>query len=653
MNRLGNSLWRNCSLKNQRIGMIINHSYKPQIATSGSNFFRFKSTFSVTAFDEEEDNHDLKYVGLTGAQIFHEMMVEHDVDTIFGYPGGAILPVFDAIHESKQFDFILARHEQGAGHMAEGYARATGKPGIVLVTSGPGATNTVTPLMDAYMDGTPLIVFSGQVPTVALGTDSFQEADVVGITRACTKWNVLVKDVKDLPRRINEAFEIATSGRPGPVLVDLPKDVTALELMEKPCSKPQIAIRMNQKTEMFSHSRVGAPGQLEFKTIADMVNKAERPLIYAGQGIIQSKNGNGPAVLKEFAEKGNIPVTTTLQGMGGFDERSPLSLKMLGMHGSATANYAIQDADCILALGARFDDRVTGKLDAFAPEAKKAEREGRGGIIHFEISPKNLHKVIQPTIAVLGDVVENLESVTKYIDTNERKTWLDKINNWKSLHPFSYVKSTGDEVLKPQQCLDVLDSILLEKIDKGEEVFISTGVGAHQMWAAQYLTWVQPRQCITSGGAGTMGYGVPACIGAKVAKPDAICIDVDGDASYCMTGMELLTCVQFGINAKFLILNNDFQGMVKQWQTLFYDERYSGTKMVNPRFDAVANAMGAKGMYCSKEADLEKTLREFVEYDDGPVVLECYVDKAEHVFPMVPAGKSLSDMILGPNDKSQ
>lgn len=597
---------------------------------------------------------DARFVGLTGAQIFHQMMLEHKVDTVFGYPGGAILPVFDAIFESKYFKFILSRHEQGAGHMAEGYARATGKPGIVLVTSGPGATNTVTPLMDALMDGTPLIVFSGQVPTAAIGTDAFQEADVIGITRACTKWNVLVKDVKELPRRINEAFEIATSGRPGPVLVDLPKDVTAVKLLTKPDSTPQVAVRMKQKVEIFHKERVGAPGVAEYKVIAELVNKAKRPIIYAGQGVIQSKGGHGPEVLKAFAEKANIPVTTTLQGMGGFDERHPLALKMLGMHGSATANYAIQDADLILALGARFDDRVTGKLSTFAPEAKRAEREGRGGIVHFEISPKNLHKVVQPTVAVLGDVTENLRNVTKYVEHRPRKEWFAQLAEWQHKHPFRFTPAVGKDVLKPQQVIAELDKQLLaiQRADPSKEIFISTGVGAHQMWAAQYITWTQPHQCITSGGAGTMGYGLPAAIGAAIAKPNGICIDIDGDASYCMTGMELLTAVQYGIPVKALILNNNFQGMVRQWQTLFYEERYSATEMVNPRFDKVAEAMGAKGLYCNTADDLPRIIKEFIDFP-GPVVLEAFVDKNEHVFPMVPAGGSLSDMILDHRPKSE
>ncbi len=620
-----------------------------------NNQVREKSSLAAVS---ESVNADERFVGMTGAEIFHDLMREHQVDTIFGYPGGAILPVYDAIYESPHFDMVLTRHEQGAGHMAEGYARATGKPGIVLVTSGPGATNTVTPLMDALMDGTPLIVFTGQVPTAAMGSDAFQEADVVGITRACTKWNVLVKDVKELPRRINEAFEIATSGRPGPVLVDLPKDVTAVELKSVPDSTPNIAVRSRQKAAMFHGERVKTP---DFGNIAKMVNEAKKPLIYAGQGIIQSKDGKGVEILKEFAEKANIPVTTTLQGMGGFDERSPLSLKMLGMHGSATANYAIQDADLILALGARFDDRVTGRLDTFAPEAKRAEREGRGGIVHFEISPKNLHKVVHPTVAVLGDVSENLSKVAPMVEYQERKDWFAQINEWKTKHPFKFVPAKGDEVIKPQQAVKELDKQLLEILERdGVKSYISTGVGSHQMYAAQYITWTHPRQCITSGGAGTMGYGLPAAIGAKVAQPDSLVINIDGDASFSMTALEMITAKaegglsapEGGIRVKTFLLNNDFQGMVKQWQTLFYDSRYSATEMRNPDFGLLTEAMGGKYFLCTKAEDLPKVIKEFLEYNDGPSLMEVKVCKNEHVLPMVPAGGSLSDMILDIPDKN-
>jgi len=494
-------------------------------------------------------------------------------------------------------------------------------------------------------DGTPLIICTGQVPVPAIGSDAFQESDAVGASRPLTKWNCLVKDVAELPRRINEAFEIATSGRPGPVLLDLPKDVTAGKLTRRPDSTPKIAVRMKQKVEILNKERLGAPGPAEFRMIADMVNQAERPIIYAGQGVVQSKR-EGSKVLREFAEKANIPVTTTLHGMGAFDERHPLALKMLGMHGSAYANYSIQDADLILALGARFDDRVTGRLDAFAPEAKRAEREGRGGIVHFEISPKNLHKVVNPTVAVLGDVITNLEGVLPLVEYRERKPWFDKIAEWKQKHPLTFERPKAGEKLIQPMIIHELDKILLEKQDQGKDVYISTGVGTHQMFAAQFITWTQPRQVVTSGGAGTMGYGAPAAIGAQVAHPEAIVIDIDGDASWAMTFNELLTAVQFNIPAKFLVLDNAAQTMVRQWQTFFYNSRYSATDMVNPCYAEVAEAMGAKGFRVDTEDQLESTLREFVEFSEGPSVCVVHCCKDTPLLPMVPAGAGLSEMIL-------
>lgn len=580
-----------------------------------------------------------RFVGLTGAQIFHEMMRYHDVVQVFGYPGGAILPVFDAIHNSPYFHFVLPRHEQGGGHMAEGYARASGKPGVLLVTSGPGATNVVTPLQDALMDGVPLIVFSGQVATHLIGTDAFQEANVIGITSPCTKWNCIVKDIKDLPRKINEAFIIATSGRPGPVLVDLPKDVTAGVLKEVPDCIPRVPAEF---TTMPSDHVGSNKTTADFQRIATMINNAKRPVIYSGHGIIGC---NASGLLREFSEKANIPVTTTIHGLGAYDEYSPLSLHMLGMHGSAYANFAIQKSDVIISLGARFDDRVTGNLLKFAPEAVKAAKEGRGGIIHFDILPRNINKVVQVTEPVLGDIKDTLPQLLPYLKHAPRDEWFSSIQKWKSDHPFAFNPSKPGGPLKPQAVLSELNK-QLEKYNG--EVVITTGVGQHQMWAAQYIRWTKPRSFLSSGGAGTMGFGLPAAIGAKVAHPQKIVIDVDGDASFTMTAVELITAVQYNIGVKVLLLNNNFLGMVKQWQDLFYDERHSQTKMFNPDFALFAQSMGAKGLTLTTIEDVPRVIAEFLAAE-GPVLLNAVVEKDEHVYPMVPTGKGLDEMVFTEN----
>jgi acetolactate synthase-1/2/3 large subunit len=439
---------------------------------------------------------DHTFVGLSGGEIFHEMMLRHDVKHVFGYPGGAILPVFDAIYQSKHFDFVLPRHEQGAGHMAEGYARISGKPGVVLVTSGPGATNVITPMQDALSDGVPLVVFTGQVATSAIGSDAFQEADIVGISRSCTKWNVMVKDIAELPRRINEAFKIATTGRPGPVLVDLPKDVTA-GILRTPLpyrattpgshtlpSNPLLLPDTSIDTQMISQA-------------AALINQAQKPVIYAGNGVLSSPLG--PKLLAQLSDHGNIPVCTTLQGLGAFDELSPRSLHMLGMHGSAYANLAMQQADVIIALGARFDDRVTGKVSTFAPAAKAAAQQGRGGIIHFEIMPKNINKVVEASIPVLGDVVANLAALVPLIKGPPREEWFSDIARWKSDYPFTYVKSEKGAKLKPQEVVEELDR---QTAARKEDIVITTGVGQHQMWAAQHFRWRYPQSMVTSGGLG-------------------------------------------------------------------------------------------------------------------------------------------------------
>ncbi|KAH9952022.1 acetolactate synthase [Amylocystis lapponica] len=585
---------------------------------------------------------DHSFIGMSGGQIFHEMMVRHGVKHIFGYPGGAILPVFDAIYNSPQFDFILPRHEQGAGHMAEGYARVTGKPGVVLVTSGPGATNVVTPMQDAMSDGVPLVVFCGQVATSAIGSDAFQEADMVGISQACTKWNVMVKDIAELPRRINEAFKIATSGRPGPVLVDLPKDITAGVLRS---ALPYKATTPGTPLGLPSNPLKDGPTDMVLiNQAAALINQAQRPVIYAGHGVLSSPLG--PKLLKQLAEQGNIPVTTTLQGLGAFDELDEKSLHMLGMHGSAYANIAMQRADVIIALGARFDDRVTGRVDMFAPGARVAAAQGRGGIIHFEIQPKNVNKVVEASIPVLGDVVANMASLVPLIRPSPRTAWFDAIKEWKTNFPFTYLKSAPGEMIKPQE---VVEELNLQTAHRKEDVVITTGVGQHQMWAAQYYRWRHPRSMISSGGLGTMGYGLPAAIGAKIGAPHKTVVDIDGDASFSMTAMELATASQYNIGVKVCVLNNEFQGMVLQWQDLFYDQRYAHTRMTNPDFVALAKAMGVHAIRVESAKDLPAKMKEFLEYDNSkPVLMEVMVESKEHVFPMVPAGKGLHDQILHP-----
>ena len=581
---------------------------------------------------------DSSLVGMTGGQIFNEMMSRHNVDTVFGYPGGAILPVYDAIYNSENFKFVLPKHEQGAGHMAEGYARASGKPGVVLVTSGPGATNVVTPMADALADGIPMVVFTGQVPTSAIGTDAFQEADVIGISRSCTKWNVMIKDVKEMPTRINEAFEIAMSGRPGPVLVDLPKDVTAAVLRNAiplESALPTDTLRSSSMKELQNEFTVES-----ITKAADLINLAKKPVLYVGGGIFN--NEDGPRVLRELSERAQIPVTTTLQGLGAFDQEDPKSLDMLGMHGCATANLAMQNADLVIAVGARFDDRVTGMISKFAPEARKAALENRGGIIHFEISPKNINKVVEAQVAVEGDATRNLQAMLpKVFPVKERAQWFAKINNWKKEYPYDYMKETPGSKIKPQTAIAKLSKIANAT---GKDVIVTTGVGQHQMWAAQHWTWKKPRTFVTSGGLGTMGYGLPSAIGAQVAKPDALVIDIDGDASFNMTLTELSSAVQAGTPVKILLLNNEEQGMVTQWQSLFYENRYAHTHQLNPDFMKLAEAMGLKGIRVKKQEELDAALNEFVN-TDGPVLLEVEVEKKVPVLPMVPAGKGLDEFI--------
>src|SRR5215218_3542229 len=561
-----------------------------------------------------------KYKGKTGARILHEMLIgPHKVEYMFGYPGGAILPVFDELYKTPA-KFILNRHEQASGHCADGYARVTGKPGICIVTSGPGATNTVTPLATAQMDSIPIIVFSGQVPTKAIGNDAFQEADVTGITRPCTKWNYLVRDVRELPRVINEAFLIATSGRPGPVLIDLPKDVAVNLCPNEVDDTPREHILKRRKVSLSGGT------QKQVMDAADLINRSERPVLYVGGGAIIA---NAADVLRKVAAKGNIPVTTTLLGLGAYDENQEHALHMLGMHGSAYANYAVQECDCLISVGARFDERVTSNLASFAPKAK---------IIHIDIDPSSISKTVDVDVPVVGDARQSLELMLPHIEHRDRKEWFAQINGWKQRYPFKYFDDSKNA--KPQYVIEEINR------QTKSEAIITTGVGQHQMWAAQFYRWRNPRQMITSGGLGTMGFGLPAAMGAQLGAPGKTVIDIDGDGSYLMTCYELATIAEYNIPVKVVILNNDFQGMIKQWQDLFYERRYSQSVMKNPNFAAMAEAFGVKGIRCSDKKDVPKTVDAMLSHP-GPVVVDFFVEPNEHVYPMVPSGKGLHEMELG------
>jgi acetolactate synthase-1/2/3 large subunit len=563
----------------------------------------------------------MKYAGKTGAKILHEMLVQqHKVEYMFGYPGGAILPVFDELYKTPA-KFILNRHEQASGHCADGYARATGKPGVCIVTSGPGATNTVTPLATAQMDSVPIVVFSGQVPTKVIGNDAFQEADVTGITRPCTKWNYLVKDIRELPRVINEAFHIATSGRPGPVLIDLPKDISAGVLNEEVDDTPRAHIvnRHHQATTHPEHAR-------QAEAAAELINSAEKPVLYVGGGAISS---NAWQAVRKLADKGNIPCTTTLLGLGAFDETDSKTLHMLGMHGSAYANYAVQECDVLIAVGARFDDRVTGNLASFAPHAK---------IIHIDIDPSSISKTVDVDCPVIGDAKRSLELMLPHIESRNHSEWFARIDQWKQRYPFKYLDDTKNS--KPQYVIEEINR------QTKSDAIITTGVGQHQMWAAQFYRWRFPRQMITSGGLGTMGFGMPAAMGAQLGCPGKTVIDIDGDGSYLMTCYELATIAEYNIPVKVVILNNDFQGMIKQWQDLFYQKRYSNSVMKNPNFAAMAEAFGVKGIRCDDKREVPKVVDQMLSHP-GPVVVDFYVEPNEHVYPMVPSGKGLHEMELG------
>ena len=560
---------------------------------------------------------------MQGAEIFVESLLSEGVDTIFGHPGGAILPINDALY-SGRIRHILTRHEQGAVHMAEGYARATGRPGVVLVTSGPGGTNVVTGLTDAFMDSTPIVVFTGQVPTGVIGNDAFQEADIVGMTRSCTKHNYLVRDVRDLARTIKEAFYIAATGRPGPVLVDIPKDVAS----------DSVDFRYPDGVDIrgYKPTTLGHAGQL--RRAAEMLAAAQRPVVYAGGGVIHSE---AAAELHELGELTATPVTNTLMGLGGFPGRHDLWLGMLGMHGTYTANMAMDQADLVIAIGARFDDRVTGNLEEFCAGAE---------FIHIDIDPSSIGKNIPVALPIVGDVKRCLQRLLKELRAMEGKDWhaahapwLAQIAAWQRDFPLSYVQEPDGELMPQYVCEQIYE------VTEGDAI-ITTEVGQHQMWAAQYYHFMKPRHFITSGGLGTMGYGFPAAIGAQVAYPDHIVIDIAGDGSFQMNVQELATAVQYDLPVIVAILNNHSLGMVRQWQQFFYDGRYADTSLeVSPDYVKLAEAYGAVGLRATKPDEVRPALEEAIRLR-RPVVLDFVVKMTENVFPMIPTGGSIKDMLL-------
>jgi len=562
---------------------------------------------------------------MTGAGMVVQALRDQGVDTVFGYPGGAVLPIYDEIFQQNDIRHVLVRHEQGAVHAAEGYARSTGKPGVVLVTSGPGATNAVTGLTDALLDSIPLVVLTGQVPTFMIGSDAFQEADTVGITRPCTKHNWLVKDTDLLSQTIHEAFHVATAGRPGPVLVDIPKDVqfaTGTYATPKPSAsryQPQVKGDMEEITELVA-----------------ALEKAERPVFYTGGGVINS----GPAasqLLRELVDATGIPITSTLMGLGAYPASGKNWLGMLGMHGLYEANLAMHGCDLMICVGARFDDRITGLTEAFSPKSTKA---------HIDIDPSSINKVIKADIPIVGDVGHVLEDILKVWKSRGRKTnaqalakWQAQVDEWRKVDCLAFAPKSN--VIRPQYAMS-----RLQELTKGHDRYICTEVGQHQMWAAQFLGFEDPNRFMTSGGLGTMGYGFPSSIGAQMAHPDALVINVAGDASWLMNMQELGTAVQYRLPVKQFILNNERLGMVRQWQDMLHDSRYSHSwSEALPDFVKLAEAFGAKGIICSDPDDLDDAIIEMINYD-GPVVFDCVVEKHENCLPMIPSGKPHNEMLL-------
>ena len=572
----------------------------------------------------------------SGAEIVFKCLEDQKVEYLFGYPGGAVLPIYDELKNHPSIKHILVRHEQGAGHAAEGYARSSGKPGVVLVTSGPGATNVVTALTDAYMDSVPLVCISGQVPTHLIGTDAFQECDTTGITRPCTKHNWLVKDINDLPRIIHEAFEVATSGRPGPVLVDIPKDV---QFAKAKYSKPKKEKKLNGKV-------LNRFNQKDIDQLINLMSKASKPVFYTGGGVINS-GPKASELLRELVSLTGFPITSTLQGLGAYPGDDNQFLGMLGMHGTYEANNAMHDCDLLINIGARFDDRITGKIDEFSPKSKK---------VHIDIDPSSINKIVKVDLSIVGDVSEVIQSITKTLKkknlnlekSNKQKisNWWRLIQKWRTKESLNFVNS--EKIIKPQHAVQ-----RLYELTKNQDTYITTEVGQHQMWAAQHYKFNKPNRWMTSGGLGTMGYGLPAAVGVQVAHPKKLVIDIAGEASILMTMQEISTAVQYNLPIKIFILNNQYMGMVRQWQELLHEKNYSESySAALPDFVKLAEAYGCVGIRAKSPNDLDEKIQEMIGVD-RPVIFDCHVDQDENCFPMIPSGKPHNQMLLGPKDQEE
>jgi len=564
---------------------------------------------------------------MTGAEMVIQALADQNVEHVFGYPGGAVLPIYDAIFSQNQVRHILVRHEQGAVHAAEGYARSTGKVGCVLVTSGPGATNAVTGLTDALCDSIPIVCITGQVPTHLIGNDAFQECDTVGITRPCTKYNYLVKRIEDLPRALHEAFHIASSGRPGPVVVDVPKDIQfAKGIYSKPKDFPHTGYKPRLKGDMD-----------KIKQAIDLMAHAKRPLFYTGGGVINSGKA-ACDLLREFVKLTGYPITSTLMGLGAFPAADPKWIGMLGMHGTLEANMAMHDCDVMICVGARFDDRITGRLDAFSPGSKK---------IHIDIDPSSINKNVKVDVPIIGDCAHVLEDMVRlwrtgaiHPDKKSLQPWWAQIDKWRARKSLAYRSS--NDVIKPQYALQ-----RLYELTKDRDAYITTEVGQHQMWAAQFYRFKEPNRWMTSGGLGTMGYGLPASVGVQLAHPKSLVIDIAGEASVLMTMQELSTAVQYRLPIKVFILNNNYMGMVRQWQELLHGGRYAESySEALPDFVKLAEAYHAHGIRCEKPTDLDRAIKEMIDVDK-PVLFDCVVDPKENCFPMIPSGRAHNEMLLG------